>query len=91
MMDGSEIDISNDSENSTDGSKDISLKFNLNDLAFNTIFENKLYKINDWCLYYNSAWNNINTNDNVISVNSKTGIVELTNDDVNAISKDYIK
>lgn len=54
------------------------------------IFENKLYKINDWCLYYNSAWNNINTNDNVISVNSKTGIVELTNDDVNAISKDYI-
>ena len=54
------------------------------------VFENKLYKINDWCLYYNSAWNNINTNDNVISVNSKTGIVELTNDDVNAISKDYI-
>lgn len=53
-------------------------------------FENASYKINDWCVYMNSKWNHINTNDNVLSVNNKTGIVKLIATDVNAIGLDYI-
>ena len=56
----------------------------------NGIFNNYNFKINDWCLYYNSEWQYLSVNSNVISVNNKTGLVNLTADDVNAISKNYI-
>lgn len=53
-------------------------------------FEGDNYKIGDWCVFMNSEWNHINTNDNVLSVNGKTGIVNLIATDVNAIGLDYI-
>lgn len=34
-------------------------------------FEGDNYKIGDWCVFMNSEWNHINTNDNVLSVNGK--------------------
>lgn len=53
-------------------------------------FENKNYKIGDWCVFMNSEWNHINTNDNVLSVNNKTGKVNLIATDVGAIGLEYI-
>lgn len=53
-------------------------------------FNNINYQVDDWCLYYNSSWHHINSNDNVISINGQQGVIELTSNDVNAISKDYI-
>lgn len=53
-------------------------------------FENHNYQVDDWCLWYNSAWHHINTEANVMSVNGKEDVVVLNSDDVGAISKDYI-
>lgn len=53
-------------------------------------FENNLYQVNDWCLYLNSSWHLISTNQNVISVNEKQGNVTLDASDINAISTSYL-
>lgn len=53
-------------------------------------FNNKLFQVGDWCLYYNSVWNKIDTNDNVLSVNGNTGVVTLTASDVGALDTSYI-
>ena len=53
-------------------------------------FNNKLYQVGDWCLYYDSVWNKIDTNDNVLSVNGNTGVITLTSNDVGAIDQSYI-
>lgn len=53
-------------------------------------FSGKLFQVGDWCLYYDSAWNKIDTNDNVLSVNGKTGIVNIDAVDIGAIGTDYI-
>lgn len=45
---------------------------------------------NDWYAFLNGQWNVINIQDQVTSVNNKTGDVVLTPDDVNSISKSYI-
>ena len=53
-------------------------------------FEEHEYQVDDWCLWYNSAWHHINTEANVMSVNGKENVVVLNSDDVGAISKEYI-
>lgn len=53
-------------------------------------FNNKLFQVNDWCLYYDSVWNKVDTNDNVLSVNGNTGNIILNASDVNAISTNYL-
>lgn len=53
-------------------------------------FNNKIFQVGDWCLYYDSAWNKIDTNDNVLSVNGLTGNIILTASDVRAIDTSYI-
>lgn len=53
-------------------------------------FNEHNYQVDDWCLWYNSAWHHINTEANVMSVNGKEGTVVLNASDVGAISKDYI-
>lgn len=45
---------------------------------------------NDWYAYLNNQWNIVNIQDQVTSVNNKTGDITLTPDDVNSISKSYI-
>lgn len=54
------------------------------------IFDNKLFQVDDWCLYYDSDWRKIDTNDNVLSVNGYTGIVNLQSSDIGAIDTSYI-
>ena len=53
-------------------------------------FNNKLFQVGDWCLYYDSAWQKIDTNDNVLSVNGNTGAVTLQASDVGALDTNYI-
>ena len=53
-------------------------------------FNNKLFQVGDWCLYYNNEWNKIDTNDNVLSVNGQSGAVTLTAAQLNAIDTSYI-
>lgn len=53
-------------------------------------FEGHNYQVDDWCLWYNSAWHHINTEANVMSVNGKEGVVVLTAEDIGALTRDYI-
>lgn len=48
------------------------------------------YQKGDWILYYDSKWNWISNNENVLSVNGKTGSVTLNSTDVGGISSSYI-
>lgn len=54
------------------------------------IIEDKEYQIGDWLLYFNSQWNHINTNSNVVSVNGNQGKIILGPQDVGAISVEYL-
>lgn len=52
--------------------------------------DGETYNKGDWCVYLNGNWVHINILGGVTSVNSKTGAVTLTADDVGAISTDLI-
>ena len=46
------------------------------------------YAVHDWMVYNGTAWNIVNNQTPVLSVNEKTGTVELSASDVNALSLD---
>ena len=54
------------------------------------VFNDNNYKVGDWCLYLNSTWTYLSTSSSVSSVNGQTGTVNISYNDVNAISNDYI-
>ena len=47
------------------------------------------YQIGDWCVYNGTGWDKIDNTDRVTSVNSKTGSVSLTADDIPAGSTNF--
>ena len=48
------------------------------------------YKTGDWIIYNGSSWEYLDNSGCVESVNGKTGVVNITLNELNGISKDYI-